>query len=109
MQRQPSSPSLVKELEELLGGQACLTQDGGQGAALDRPVLRDYDNPAMIVPVDLMAAFGPDVGEAHCFQSADDFPYRQVRERWAHAAGSLNVVTSGVAVRCPAGSSTSSR
>src|ERR1044071_122383 len=99
----------VKELEELFGGQARLPQDGGQRAALDRPVLRDDDDPALIVPVDLMAAFGPDIGEARSFQGADDFPYWQVRERRAHAAGSLNVVTSGVAVRWPAGSSTSCR
>ena len=71
----------VEELDELFGGQACLPQDGGQGAALDRPVLRDYDDPAVIVPVDLMAAFGPGIGEARCLQSADDFPYRQVRAR----------------------------
>src|SRR5262249_45341279 len=35
--------------------------------------------------------------------------YREVGERGAHAAGSLNEATSGVAVTCPAGSSTSSR
>jgi hypothetical protein len=55
---------LVEELEELVGSQARLTQDRGQGAALDGAVLRDNCQPAVRIPVDRMTALGPDMGEA---------------------------------------------
>ena len=48
---------LVEELEELVGGQARLTEDRGQGAALDGAVLRDNGYLAMRIPSDRMRAF----------------------------------------------------
>src|ERR1700733_11497440 len=61
------------------------------------------------VAIDRVAALGPDIREADRLQRPDDLAYREVSKRRAHAAGSRKEVTRGVAVTCPAGSSTSSR
>src|SRR5512146_15321 len=99
----------VEELKELGRGKARLPQDRRERAALHHAVLRDDRNTALLVAVDRVAALGPHVGEAGRLQRPDDLAYRNIGKRRAHAAGSRKEVTSGVAVTCPAGSSTSSR
>ena len=60
----PDSAGSVEELEKLVGGQARLSQDRRQRAALHYAVPRDDGHAPLPVPVHRMTALGPHMGEA---------------------------------------------
>jgi len=58
------SAGSVEELEKLVSGQARLSQDRRQRAALHYAVPRDDGHAPLPVPVHRMTALGPHMGEA---------------------------------------------